>query len=656
MAETKAEELARLLREIEGTEQSMWFDTALLGLETLSIGIFGTGAGTSKSALSATKAAKPTQAQKAALAVKGQQNLTQEIIDLAPPDPAELERLQSLYRYTPEERLLDVAGNELLHYEKMFRGASDELIDYARQYNKEYLVSKIPKMEAEMYAPFQKGYLEYAMNLPKGSLPVDLKTFANREIDRLEKLILDQRFQEMLEPNALPADASSPYALAEAGIPFTPKKRAPEPGAWPSKPWHMETQINQSQSRQLEPFKVASQGEINLAKKQAMIKDSLRRLERQRSLLDEIKSDPDKFIGEDGYINTGRIALDFDLFDDLEESSKALRIDPRGQELFENRRLAIVEMRKHQSPEMIKENLYEFNTTTLKDDMFMQDVHEKVADDAWMNLKGELQRKGYSDELVDSIVGRKQAVQMDKRNIDFWKEISNELMYSRSLQDFDPSYLGDLKKGDMPDIMQGYLTGNLDDRVQDIMTDASYKKLRDKAIETEHVPMDKARRYPEPEIIINEIMTRQHRAHDAGLMNALKNYGQARARFMYSFIPVVPTAESLYSGYQKKEDLMGKAEELKKGMTPEEIKEAEERLIDIKGTRKYLGPDPVSIPGSSMVRAEYPALPERPVTSDTFGQLPEGEEMSVIEFIKGIPEYNEEDDIMYQSLKTKKKR
>jgi hypothetical protein len=83
-------------------------------------------------------------------------------------------------------------------------------------------------------------------------------------------------------------------------------------------------------------------------------------------------------------------------------------------------------------------------------------------------------------------------------------------------------------------------------------------------------------------------------------------------------------------------------------MTPEEIKEAEERLIDIKGTRKYLGPDPVT--------GEYPALPEQPVSPSSFGQLSEGEEMSVIEFIKSIPEYNEEDDIMYQSFKPKKKR
>jgi hypothetical protein len=566
MAETKAQQLARYLHEIETTEGSMWFDTAMLSLEVPVIGLLGKAAKTAKSSV-------PTQAQMDAMALAREQSITQEVIDLAPPDTTALrkatERAEKSKEYSEQ---LKKDYTKSFHDEKYstlsFRKASEELSDYARRFNRNHLVQKIPEMEAELYAPFQDEYVRYAMNLPEGKRPMSLQQYA--DISMREYVSADEFFP--------------------AG------------------------------SMELEQFRI------------------------KKEIIEDIKRDPSLYVDDFGGLDMQQLRF----FATLDESPKALRIDPRGQELFENRRLAIVEMRKHQSPEMIRENLYKFNTTILEDDLFLQDVHETIADDAWMNLKGELQKRGYSDELVDSIVGRKQAAQIDKRNIDFWKEISNELMYSRSLQDFDPSYLGDLKKGDMPDIMQKYLTGNLDDRVQDIMTDASYKKLRDKAIEMEHVPMEKARRYPEPELIVDEIMTRQHQAHDAQLMNALKNYGQARARFMYSFLPVVPTAESLYSGYQKKEDLMGRAEELKKDMTPEEIKEAEERLIDIKGTRKYLGPDPVT--------GEYPALPEQPVSPSSFGQLSEGEEMSVIEFIKSIPEYNEEDDIMYQSFKPKKKR
>jgi hypothetical protein len=85
MAETKAEELARLLMEIETTEGSMWFDTAMLSLEVPVIGLLGKATKTAKSSV-------PTQAQMDAMALAREQSITQEVIDLAPPDTTALRK------------------------------------------------------------------------------------------------------------------------------------------------------------------------------------------------------------------------------------------------------------------------------------------------------------------------------------------------------------------------------------------------------------------------------------------------------------------------------------------------------------------------------------------------------------------------------------
>ena len=167
----------------------------------------------------------------------------------------------------------------------------------------------------------------------------------------------------------------------------------------------------------------------------------------------------------------------------------------------------------------------------------------------------------------------------------------------------------------------------------------------------------------EPDEVINLIKAGGRKEYEAGMMPFVKNYAKARATFMYSMLPVVPTAVDLYSDYTKRSELQGKVDELKSDMSPDEIEKSEFLLLNKKGTSKYLGPDSVSIPGSSMVRAEYPVSDtERPVTPDTFGKLSKDEEMSVIEFINSmpipdkIPEYNEEDAVLYESFTPKKKR
>jgi len=339
-----------------------------------------------------------------------------------------------------------------------------------------------------------------------------------------------------------------------------------------------------------------------------------------------------------------------------------LRNDPKAQELFEKRKQAGEEFdaiplseesayldmidyelgigRSPTSDWILSPRSWRGSWTHPGDPEFFFGIEEKLVDDAWMDLKKELQRKGYPKSLTDSIIGKNQATLMDQRNIDDWRELSNELMDSSSLQEFDPSYLGDLKKSDMPDIMQGYLPGNMDDRVQDIMTEDSYRKLRDKAIELVHMPMDKAKRYPEPEQIMDAITARDFarpysqidRTYDASLNAALSNYAEARAKFAFSFVPVIPTGMSLYEGYQTRSGLMEKAEEMKAGMTPEEIREAE----------RLASPPPreVDLPGS----------------------VTEGMD-TVIDMVKGymgefggydspdrIPEYDEDDDILYKSF------